>query len=35
MTALCHIANVALIALQFGIRVVKGALGIFKARRLA
>jgi hypothetical protein len=24
MTALCHIANVALIALQFGIRIVRG-----------
>ena len=35
MTALCHIANVALIALQFGIRVAKGVLSIFKARRIA
>jgi hypothetical protein len=35
MTAICHIASVALIALQFGINVARGAIGIFRARRIA
>lgn len=35
MTALLHIASVALIALQFAIRIVRGGLSIFKARRIA